>query len=97
MSQESHKISSEKFNVSRVRYPDNQQQTMETVAEDTGNQTRRTDEDINDEEDIPQQGCGILGRYPVLSVLIFASIGVGLGVSLSCTYGVWESSIIFQL
>ena len=28
-------------------------------------------------------GCGILGRYPVLSVLIFALVGIGMGVGLS--------------
>jgi hypothetical protein len=27
--------------------------------------------------------CGILGRYPVLSVLIFAAVGLGVGVGLS--------------
>ncbi len=31
----------------------------------------------------PNAGCGILGRYPVLSVLTFAAIGVGTGVGLS--------------
>lgn len=28
-------------------------------------------------------GCGILGRYPILSVVSFAAVGVGLGVLLS--------------
>eukprot|EP00538_Stauroneis_constricta_P000807 CAMPEP_0119572294 /NCGR_PEP_ID=MMETSP1352-20130426/44547_1 /TAXON_ID=265584 /ORGANISM="Stauroneis constricta, Strain CCMP1120" /LENGTH=540 /DNA_ID=CAMNT_0007621979 /DNA_START=208 /DNA_END=1830 /DNA_ORIENTATION=+ len=36
-----------------------------------------------EELDMPPTGCGILGRYPVLSVLIFASAGIGLGVGLS--------------
>jgi Sodium:dicarboxylate symporter family len=29
------------------------------------------------------KGCGILGRYPVLSVLAFAAVGIGLGLGLS--------------
>jgi Na+/H+-dicarboxylate symporter len=32
---------------------------------------------------MPPTGCGILGRYPVLSVLIFAGSGIGLGVILA--------------
>ena len=28
-------------------------------------------------------GCGLLGRYPVLSVLLCASIGIGIGIGLS--------------
>jgi Na+/H+-dicarboxylate symporter len=28
-------------------------------------------------------GCGILGRYPILSVISFAAIGVGIGIGLS--------------
>jgi Na+/H+-dicarboxylate symporter len=35
------------------------------------------------EEEIKAPGCGILGRYPVLSVLIFASAGIGIGLGLS--------------
>jgi Na+/H+-dicarboxylate symporter len=35
------------------------------------------------EEQGPQQGCGILGRYPVLAVLGFAITGIGVGVGLS--------------
>lgn len=34
----------------------------------------------------PQTGCGIMGRYPVLSVVLFAVLGVALGVGLST----WE-------
>ncbi|CAB9507186.1 Putative sodium-dependent excitatory amino acid transporter glt [Seminavis robusta] len=30
-----------------------------------------------------QPGCGVLGRYPVLSVLAFAAAGIGLGLGLS--------------
>jgi len=42
----------------------------------------------NDHIDIetPTTGCGILGRYPILSVVAFASCGVALGVGLS----VWD-------
>eukprot|EP00548_Thalassiothrix_antarctica_P001578 CAMPEP_0194132498 /NCGR_PEP_ID=MMETSP0152-20130528/2953_1 /TAXON_ID=1049557 /ORGANISM="Thalassiothrix antarctica, Strain L6-D1" /LENGTH=537 /DNA_ID=CAMNT_0038827567 /DNA_START=45 /DNA_END=1658 /DNA_ORIENTATION=- len=31
----------------------------------------------------PVIGCGILGKYPVLSVLLFALVGIGIGVGLS--------------
>lgn len=35
------------------------------------------------EEPPVNPGCGILGQYPVLSVLIFAAVGIGSGVGLS--------------
>jgi len=38
------------------------------------------------ENHVPQAGCGILGRYPVLSVLFFAITGLALGIGLST----WE-------
>eukprot|EP00542_Grammatophora_oceanica_P020595 CAMPEP_0194047318 /NCGR_PEP_ID=MMETSP0009_2-20130614/23963_1 /TAXON_ID=210454 /ORGANISM="Grammatophora oceanica, Strain CCMP 410" /LENGTH=530 /DNA_ID=CAMNT_0038692893 /DNA_START=108 /DNA_END=1700 /DNA_ORIENTATION=+ len=31
----------------------------------------------------PKMGCGIMGRYPVISVMIFAAAGAGLGIGLS--------------
>jgi Na+/H+-dicarboxylate symporter len=34
-------------------------------------------------EEIPSQGFGILGRYPVLAVLGFAAVGICIGVGLS--------------
>ena len=37
---------------------------------------------LTEEEETPV-GCGILGRYPVLSVMGFAAIGIGIGVGLS--------------
>eukprot|EP00980_Cylindrotheca_fusiformis_P009004 scaffold1931_cov77-Cylindrotheca_fusiformis.AAC.1 len=40
------------------------------------------------ETHVPRAGCGILGRYPVISVLIFAVVGVGIGVGLSA----WDPS-----
>eukprot|EP00980_Cylindrotheca_fusiformis_P000395 scaffold98_cov78-Cylindrotheca_fusiformis.AAC.4 len=40
------------------------------------------------ESHVPRAGCGILGRYPVISVLIFAVVGVGIGVGLSA----WDPS-----
>jgi Na+/H+-dicarboxylate symporter len=36
-----------------------------------------------DEEETPTPACGILGRYPVVAVLGFAAIGIGMGVGLS--------------
>eukprot|EP00980_Cylindrotheca_fusiformis_P012005 scaffold2838_cov112-Cylindrotheca_fusiformis.AAC.7 len=41
-----------------------------------------------EETHVPRAGCGILGRYPVTSVLIFAVVGVGIGVGLST----WDPS-----
>jgi Na+/H+-dicarboxylate symporter len=31
----------------------------------------------------PQTGCGVLGRYPVISIVIFAAIGLATGIGLS--------------
>jgi Na+/H+-dicarboxylate symporter len=47
--------------------------------------TKAEDEEIVDitEEVITPPGCGILGRYPVLSVLLFAGVGVSVGIGLS--------------
>jgi Na+/H+-dicarboxylate symporter len=40
---------------------------------------------VSDEEpvEMPPAGCGILGRYPVLGVLSFAAMGIGLGIGLA--------------
>jgi len=40
-------------------------------------------DDIGSIAEMPPAGCGIMARYPVLSVLIFASVGIGTGVGLS--------------
>jgi len=37
---------------------------------------------LTEEEDSPV-GCGILGRNPVLGVMGFAAVGIGLGIGLS--------------
>ena len=42
-----------------------------------------TEDVIEEEENNSPKGCGILGRYPVLSVLIFAAVGISIGVGLS--------------
>ena len=46
------------------------------------------DVDLNhpEESHSPHTGCGILGKYPVVSVLCFAAVGVAIGVGLST----WE-------
>lgn len=31
----------------------------------------------------PSLGCGIMGKYPVISVLTFALVGIGAGIGLS--------------
>ena len=35
------------------------------------------------QDETPSTGCGILGRYPVLSVLGFAAVGIAIGLGLS--------------
>lgn len=35
------------------------------------------------EHETPSTGCGIIGRYPLLSILIFAASGIGLGFGLA--------------
>ena len=42
-----------------------------------------TDECTEEQVDHPSTGCGILARYPVLSVLGFAAIGISIGLGLS--------------
>jgi hypothetical protein len=41
-----------------------------------------------EEENVPRgnPGCGIIGRYPIISILVFAACGIGLGIGLSA----WE-------
>lgn len=34
-------------------------------------------------EEKSQAGCGILGRYPILTVIVFASLGIAIGIGLS--------------
>jgi len=36
-----------------------------------------------EEENVPSKGCGIIGRYPIVSILVFAAAGIGLGIGLS--------------
>lgn len=45
---------------------------------------RRVDSEhfLTEEDDSPV-GCGILGRHPVMAVMGFAAVGIGLGVGLS--------------
>jgi hypothetical protein len=43
--------------------------------------TRKTDD--TEEAVTPSTGCGILARYPVLSVLLFAGVGLSVGIGLS--------------
>ncbi len=50
----------------------------------TNEEDRRLKEEATQEdEEVTPAGCGILGRYPVLSVLAFAAVGIGMGVGLS--------------
>jgi Na+/H+-dicarboxylate symporter len=53
------------------------------MAPSTTVKTRKADDEEIAEEVITAPGCGILARYPVLSVLLFAGVGVAVGVGLS--------------
>ena len=41
------------------------------------------EERVEEADDMPPRGCGILGRYPVISVMVFAATGIAMGVGLS--------------
>jgi Na+/H+-dicarboxylate symporter len=56
---------------------------MSTPNEETQGKKTETESVQEDYEQAPPSGCGILGRYPVLSVLFFAVVGIGVGVGLS--------------
>jgi Na+/H+-dicarboxylate symporter len=50
----------------------------------TSNAKNTNNQDEHDEvEPEPSRGCGILGRYPLLSVLLFAAVGIAIGLGLS--------------
>ena len=53
----------------------------------TGKENKKTmgtaEGEIAEEFETPSTGCGIMARYPVLSILIFAGSGIGLGFGLS--------------
>lgn len=38
------------------------------------------DEILHEEEATASAGCGILGRYPLISVISFAAAGLGVGI-----------------
>lgn len=38
------------------------------------------DEILMEEEVTAKAGCGILGRYPLISVISFAALGLGIGI-----------------
>lgn len=59
---------------------------MSPNAEKKSQTPNLVEEAQDGESHAPHTGCGILGRYPVTSVLVFAATGVALGVGLS----VWE-------
>jgi Na+/H+-dicarboxylate symporter len=57
---------------------------MSTPVEETAQSKKMVTEEIEEEfEQAPASGCGVLSRYPVLSVLFFALVGIGVGVGLS--------------
>jgi hypothetical protein len=44
---------------------------------------RDLDEILREEEVTASAGCGILGRYPLISVISFAALGLAVGIGLS--------------
>jgi Na+/H+-dicarboxylate symporter len=62
--------------------------TMSTTTSNAKTTKNEGEVDVmHDEvEPEPSRGCGILGRYPLLSVLLFAAVGIAIGMGLS----VWE-------
>jgi len=59
---------------------------MPTKTVEPAVSTEREEEDRVEEEEeqeIPNPGCGIMGRYPVLSVLLFAAVGIAIGLGMS--------------
>ena len=56
---------------------------MSTPTEETQRKKTVTETIEEEFEQAPPSGCGILSRYPVLSVLLFAVVGIGIGVGLS--------------
>lgn len=62
--------------------PANQHQDCENCRKGVPCQTHVILVDDSDTEHIPQ-ACGILGRFPILSILFFAILGIGIGVGLS--------------
>mmetsp|Transcript_20085 Transcript_20085/g.35709 ORF Transcript_20085/g.35709 Transcript_20085/m.35709 type:complete len:288 (-) Transcript_20085:879-1742(-) len=53
------------------------------MAPSTTVKTGKADDEEIAEDVITAPGCGFLGRYPVLSVLLFAGVGVAVGIGLS--------------
>lgn len=47
------------------------------------NENRRKNQDNDDESAVPSAGCGILGEYPLITLVTFAVLGIGCGVGLS--------------
>jgi hypothetical protein len=44
---------------------------------------KQVQEYAEEEEADPLAGCGILGRYPIISVISFAVVGISIGIGLS--------------
>jgi hypothetical protein len=57
--------------------------TSETMATTMTTTKKGKQEYIEEQEDDPLAGCGILGRYPIISVITFAVVGICIGVGLS--------------
>lgn len=41
------------------------------------------EEEEKEQEQTSKMGCGIMGRYPVTSLLLFVGLGIGIGIGLS--------------
>ena len=56
---------------------------MTALSKETESQAYKNEEEEIEEEVSHPIGCGILGRYPIISVVSFAALGVALGIGLA--------------
>ena len=54
---------------------------MTQVAPNNGNSLQH--DKAGPEKPVGVSGCGIMGRYPIISLLLFVAIGIGSGIALS--------------
>jgi len=55
------------------------------LDDDNGQQHGENEEkeEEKEQEQTSKMGCGIMGRYPVTSLLLFVGLGIGIGIGLS--------------
>jgi len=53
------------------------------LDDDNDHQNGENEEKEKEQEQTSKMGCGIMGRYPVTSLLLFVGLGIGIGIGLS--------------